>query len=124
MKTKIFIVGTKPKGKNTDIKIIIDDQYGEVAETHCRIRLRKTDFQIEDLGSSTGTYVNGNRITKKTKINIGDNIVLGFNNKLSLEHPTIKYVYDAVKKKIAVRRGIYIAIIIALLRLIYKIATD
>jgi hypothetical protein len=39
-----------------------------VSRTHARLTLRYSDWVIEDLGSSNGTWVSGQRITKPTLI--------------------------------------------------------
>lgn len=48
-----------------------------VSARHARLTRSPAGFQIEDLGSSNGTYVNGRRITEPTAVKIGDMIALG-----------------------------------------------
>ncbi len=48
-----------------------------VSRRHARIIVSGSTGQIEDLGSSNGTYVNGNRITSPTALNQGDEIAIG-----------------------------------------------
>ncbi len=49
------------------------------AERHCEILFdaSRDGYFVRDLGSSTGTYVNGVRVTQSTPIKEGDGIVLG-----------------------------------------------
>lgn len=49
---------------------------GEISRKHCRISLDGEALRLEDLGSSNGTYVNGNRIQEAT-VHAGDTIQLG-----------------------------------------------
>jgi pSer/pThr/pTyr-binding forkhead associated (FHA) protein len=96
MKTLTFIVGTKPtiKRKSNDIKIKIEDKYNEVERNHCKITYLKGKYYIEDLNSTNGTYVDGNKITGKTEISIHSKIKLGFNNDFSLNNKTIQYIIN------------------------------
>lgn len=48
-----------------------------VSRRHARILQRDGDFYIEDLGSSNGTFVNGQRIEQVTALHDGDRIALG-----------------------------------------------
>jgi ABC-type multidrug transport system ATPase subunit/pSer/pThr/pTyr-binding forkhead associated (FHA) protein len=49
----------------------------EVSRRHCRILQEGPAWFIEDLGSRRGTMVNGTRITARTPIHEGDEILLG-----------------------------------------------
>jgi pSer/pThr/pTyr-binding forkhead associated (FHA) protein len=50
----------------------------ELSRQHARIaRQPGEDYQVEDLGSSNGTFVNGLRISAPTLLSIGDAIELG-----------------------------------------------
>lgn len=48
-----------------------------VSRSHCILKRRDTSFQIEDLNSRNGTRVNGEKITKPTELESGDEISLG-----------------------------------------------
>ncbi len=48
-----------------------------VSRRHARLTLRGGDYFLEDLGSSNGTYLNGEAITAATPISPGDQISLG-----------------------------------------------
>jgi pSer/pThr/pTyr-binding forkhead associated (FHA) protein len=48
-----------------------------VSRVHCRFTLNETgDLELEDLGSTNGTLVNGKKITKVT-LNDGDMVTIG-----------------------------------------------
>lgn len=49
----------------------------EVSRRHCAVTVGPADVWIEDLGSRNGTYVNGTRITERTKLADGDLIRVG-----------------------------------------------
>lgn len=44
----------------------------EVSRRHCAITVGPTDVWVEDLGSRNGTFVNGTKITERTKVVNGD----------------------------------------------------
>jgi len=48
----------------------------EVSRSHCAIELVNGQFQVRDLGSKNGTFLNGRKITSHT-IESGDNIQVG-----------------------------------------------
>jgi hypothetical protein len=48
-----------------------------VSQVHARVSERDGALWIEDTGSTNGTYVNGERIDKPTKLRKGDRVQLG-----------------------------------------------
>ena len=50
---------------------------GQVSRCHLRLTLQGQDYQLEDLGSTNGTRVNGLRVSTRTRLNDGDIIALG-----------------------------------------------
>jgi two-component system cell cycle response regulator len=49
-----------------------------ISKKHCRITLNNNGhFQIEDLGSTNSTYLNGRVLKKTTMMNYGDRIIIG-----------------------------------------------
>jgi signal transduction histidine kinase len=49
----------------------------DVSRRHARISVGDQGFQIEDLGSANGTFLNGVRITTATPIRVGDHVQIG-----------------------------------------------
>jgi hypothetical protein len=62
-------------GREAINDLVINDP--EVSRRHARIMLRDGNFQIEDLGSTNGTFVNGQRVTSPLVLYHGDAIELG-----------------------------------------------
>lgn len=50
---------------------------GNVSKRHCRIVLQDGRFQVEDLKSTNGTYINGRKLTEATEVFGGDKIYIG-----------------------------------------------
>ena len=48
-----------------------------VSRRHCRLTIEDEKLFVEDLGSANGTYVNNEKISRKTKLSRGDEIGLG-----------------------------------------------
>ncbi len=62
-------------GRSTDCQLLLDDDY--VSTRHARIRRAGAEFQVEDLGSTNGTFVNNQRITTPTTFGLGDTLRIG-----------------------------------------------
>ncbi|MCC7359818.1 MAG: FHA domain-containing protein [Anaerolineales bacterium] len=58
-----------------------------VSRRHAQINLSGSGLVIEDLGSSNGTYVNGERITAPRALQAGDRLSLGQNIEFEVEGP-------------------------------------
>ena len=54
------IDGVATIGRSPDASVMVDDP--GVSRLHARIRRSETGFEVEDLGSKNGTYLNGARI--------------------------------------------------------------
>lgn len=62
-------------GRKDDNSIIISDQH--VSGNHAKITVRNDSLFIEDLNSTNGTYLNGNKISNKMKLSNKDEIKIG-----------------------------------------------
>ena len=62
-------------GRGADCQLILDDDY--VSTRHARVVGGEDGIYVEDLGSTNGTYVNGQRITAPTMITLADTVRIG-----------------------------------------------
>jgi pSer/pThr/pTyr-binding forkhead associated (FHA) protein len=62
--------------------VILNDDY--ISRKHARLKKTGDGFEIEDLGSRNGTFVNGSRIQQQ-RVNLGDEIWLGPHTCLKLK---------------------------------------
>lgn len=88
-----FELGSEPLtiGRHPDNKVQIDD--GAVSSRHAVVTLSANpdfpEFQeviIEDLGSTNGTQVNGNRISGQRQLHAGDVVKIGWNEFKLMDH--------------------------------------
>ncbi len=61
------------RGDNADVRI--DDKFA--SQIHCRIYPRGPGYYIEDMGSTNGTYLNGNRFRSEALLSDLDEIRIG-----------------------------------------------
>jgi hypothetical protein len=64
-------------GRDANNGVAIND--AEVSRKHARLSLHGSAYVIQDLGSTNGTFVNGQRITGSQVLNIGDTVSFGEN---------------------------------------------
>ncbi len=76
-KTEIFL------GRDPHNDIVISDS--EVSRKHARLVLQAGGYVLEDLGSTNGTYVNGQRLMGPHVLRPGEVIMLGENVSLAFE---------------------------------------
>jgi hypothetical protein len=62
-------------GRGADCQIILDDDY--VSTRHARVVSGENGIYVEDMGSTNGSYVNGQRITAPTTITMSDTVRIG-----------------------------------------------
>ena len=67
--------GTVMIGRGADCQLILEDDY--VSTRHARVVSTPNGIYVEDLGSTNGTYVNGQRITAPTTITLADTVRIG-----------------------------------------------
>ena len=70
-------------GRDLANDIAISDP--EVSRRHARFMRKEEEFLVEDLGSTNGTFLNGERISSPQELKVGDVITLGENVVLVFE---------------------------------------
>jgi hypothetical protein len=70
-------------GRDVTNEIVLGDP--EVSRQHARLTRTPAGFVLEDLGSTNGTYVNGERLAAPRVLTPGDSIGLGENVTLGFE---------------------------------------
>jgi DNA-binding CsgD family transcriptional regulator len=62
-------------GRGVDADIQVDDE--RVSRQHARLRWVAGAFELEDLGSTNGTRVNGEQVAAPVRLRLGDDVGLG-----------------------------------------------
>lgn len=62
-------------GRADDSTLVLDDDYASTR--HARLSLRGTDWYLEDLGSTNGTYLDRAKVTAPTRVPLGVPIRIG-----------------------------------------------
>jgi pSer/pThr/pTyr-binding forkhead associated (FHA) protein len=62
-------------GRGAEAQLSLDDDY--VSTRHARVVSDENGIYLEDLGSTNGSYVNGQRITAPTTISLSDTVRIG-----------------------------------------------
>ncbi len=62
-------------GRASDCQLLLDDDY--VSTRHARISRTPTGYQVEDLGSTNGTFVNNQRISTPVAFGAEDTLRIG-----------------------------------------------
>jgi len=69
-KKKYLIEGGEVIGRGKDCDIFIDDK--KISRNHAEINIKNGKLFLKDLGSSNGTFKNGNRVRKELNLSNGD----------------------------------------------------
>ena len=64
----------KTVGRSPGAEFIVDAAM--VSRLHCRLTAGATELQVDDLESTNGTFVNGNRVTRAS-LKVGDTLGVG-----------------------------------------------
>jgi predicted component of type VI protein secretion system len=70
-------------GREVNNDVVIND--AEISRKHARLALRSGGYVLEDLGSTNGTFVNGERLMGPHMLRPGETIMLGENVSLVFE---------------------------------------
>lgn len=62
-------------GRDVNNSIVVDDPFASAE--HAVLTFRGSAWYVEDLGSTNGTYVNGNAVTGVATIGFGDDLQIG-----------------------------------------------
>jgi predicted component of type VI protein secretion system len=84
-KNEVFV------GRDLNNDIVINDP--EISRRHARLFLQGNDYILEDLGSTNGSFVNGQRLMGPNSLRPGD--VVTFGERLSLVFESSDYDQDA-----------------------------
>lgn len=84
-------------GREVGSDVFVNDV--EVSRKHARLLSQFGDYVLEDLGSTNGTFVNGQRITGQYLLKTGDNLFLGEN--ISLVYEEVAFDPNATQVNIA-----------------------
>lgn len=76
-KSELFI------GRDVANDVLIND--AEVSRRHARISIQAGNYVIEDLGSTNGTFVNGQKLVGPRVLKVGDTLMFGENVSLTFE---------------------------------------
>lgn len=84
---QIFILDKQEMtvGREAGNELVVSD--ADVSRKHARFILQANAYLVEDLGSTNGTFVNGERIAMPVLLNTGDTVQLGDAVELLYEAP-------------------------------------
>jgi pSer/pThr/pTyr-binding forkhead associated (FHA) protein len=72
--TFVLALGSTTVGRHPESDIFLDDI--TVSRHHCRFLTEQTTLEVEDSGSTNGTYVNGDRVDR-APLRPGDEVLIG-----------------------------------------------
>ncbi len=73
--TRNYLPGVYVIGRSPDCDIFIETPL--ISRSHARLTIKERDFIIEDLGSSNGTFVGGEKISAATVLRLDSKVLLG-----------------------------------------------
>jgi pSer/pThr/pTyr-binding forkhead associated (FHA) protein len=82
---------TRPEiiiGRESSVDVVISSS--AVSRRHARLMREREGYILEDLGSSNGTYLNGERLVGRQPLKSGDQIRLGAAITLTYEAPPLR----------------------------------
>lgn len=88
-------------GRDINNDFVINDT--EMSRKHAKIYIYGQGFVIEDLGSTNGTFVNGQRLTGIHKLSPGDSIAFGENVNCVFQVPDV----DSDATRVSVQPPVY-----------------
>jgi pSer/pThr/pTyr-binding forkhead associated (FHA) protein len=71
-----IIIGRDPDSGIQIDNIGVSREHARITKEHCRITKGPGDYFVEDMGSINGTFVNGQKVSKKILVS-GDEITIG-----------------------------------------------
>lgn len=74
-KKEVVVAGTVTIGRLKSCTISFEDK--TISREHARVSFNGTRYVVEDLGSKSGTFVNGKRIARSEALSHGDAIKIG-----------------------------------------------
>jgi len=89
VKPELFI------GREVSNDVVITD--ADISRKHARLVLQGEGYLLEDLGSTNGTFLNGERLTAPKKLQPGDLIRLGETIELVFELPALDELETALE---------------------------
>ena len=72
---RIDLFGGLSIGRSTDADVRIEDRFA--SQIHCRVFSRKGSYRLEDLGSTNGTFLNGQQMKGEAELRDLDEIRIG-----------------------------------------------
>lgn len=95
------LAGESTVGRTERADVVIPDH--EISRRHARIRVLEGRVTVEDLGSTNGTFVNGNRVDHQDlkdgdKLQFGTNVVLKFSYQDSLDENFQKQMLESASR--------------------------
>lgn len=89
-------------GRATELEMVLFEEM--VSRKHAHISCRNGEVTIQDLGSTNGTFVNGERIRRQVRLRSGDRILIGTSilkliHRTDSAHSGMKSLEDAQQKK-------------------------